>query len=173
MAHGKERAPLDAGRAVADHPVEIGAQRIDHMGDAVLGERVLVAGLRGREEVERLQPLVPDQRLRQFGLALDDVDEVEDDAALGPEDEVEIAQAHVEIDDRDPVAGRRQRRTDRGGRRGLADAAFAGGDYQNRPHDVLQAPWCQSKISVTIASPRSRTRTGLPASCAGLSATVW
>ena len=47
---------------------------------------------------QRLEPLVADQRLGELGVALDDVDEVEDHAPLGAHDEVEVAQADVEID---------------------------------------------------------------------------
>ena len=35
MAHGQRRAALDAGRAVADDPVELLAQLVDHPGDAL------------------------------------------------------------------------------------------------------------------------------------------
>ena len=49
-------------------------------------------------------PLVADQRLRQLGVALDDVDEVVDHAPLGAHDQVEVAQADVEVDDDDVLA---------------------------------------------------------------------
>src|SRR6266536_1202565 len=50
------------------------AERADHVLDAFFGERVLVAGLRRREEMERVEALVADQRLAELGVALDDVD---------------------------------------------------------------------------------------------------
>ena len=101
------------------------AQIVDDLADALFGQRVLVAGLRGRQQPEILQPLVADQRLRQLCDALHHVDEVEHDAAFGAHDEVEVAQADVEIDDHDLVAALRQRSPHRGGRGGLADPALA------------------------------------------------
>ena len=53
-AHGERGAALDAGRAVADHPVEFAAQLLDDAGDALLGQRILVAGLRGRQQPQGL-----------------------------------------------------------------------------------------------------------------------
>ena len=50
VTHGERRAALDAGRAVADHPVELLLELGHHPGDALLGERVLVARLRGRQD---------------------------------------------------------------------------------------------------------------------------
>ncbi|MHC2860389.1 hypothetical protein ACVIYH_001467 [Bradyrhizobium diazoefficiens] len=50
---------------------------------------------------------------------------VEHHAAFGAHDEIEIAQADVEIDDDDLVAALRQGSPQRGGRRGLADPALA------------------------------------------------
>ncbi|MGY4375689.1 hypothetical protein ACVWZ3_003328 [Bradyrhizobium sp. i1.3.6] len=124
-AHRHGGAALDAGRAVADHPVEAVAQIVDDLADALFRQRVLVAGLRGRQQPEILQPLVADQRLRQLCDTLHHVDEIEHDAAFGAHDEVEVAQADVEIDDDDLVAALRQRSPQRGGRRGLADPALA------------------------------------------------
>jgi hypothetical protein len=52
-SHRQRCAALDAGRAVADHSIEFTAQLLDHAGDALLGQRILVAGLRGRQEPQR------------------------------------------------------------------------------------------------------------------------
>ena len=49
-SHGEGGAALDAGRAVADDPVELCAQLFDDARDAVFGEGVLVAGLRRRQK---------------------------------------------------------------------------------------------------------------------------
>ena len=89
-----------------------------------VGERVLVARLRGRQQAEIVQPFVANERLRQLGDAVDDVDQVEDDAPLGAEHEVQVPQADVEIDHHDLVAAPGQRRTERRRRSGFADAAF-------------------------------------------------
>ena len=80
------------------------AQLGDDAADALVGQRILVAGLRGRQQPQILQPLVADQRLRELGDALHDIDEVEHDAPFGAHDEIEIAQADVEVDDDDLLA---------------------------------------------------------------------
>ena len=46
------------------------AQLADDPLHAFIGQRVLVAGLRGGEQEERVDPLVADERLRQPGVAL-------------------------------------------------------------------------------------------------------
>ena len=74
----------------------------------------LSACLRGWQQVKRLHALVADQRLGQFRFALDNVDEVVDDAPFRAHDEIEIAQADVEIDDDDLVAVLRQSGAQRG-----------------------------------------------------------
>ncbi len=125
MAHGKSRAALDTGRAVADDPVELVLELADDAADADGVEGVLVPRLRGGQKEERLEPLVADQGLVELGVALDDVDEVVDHAALGTHDEVEIAQADVEVDHGDAIAPLRQRRAERRCRCRLADAALA------------------------------------------------
>ena len=102
------RAALDASRAVADHPVEPLAQFIDDALHAFFGQRVLVARLRGGEQVERVDALVANQRLAEVRVALRDVDEVEHHAAFGAHDEIEVAQADVEVDDRDLLPGLRE-----------------------------------------------------------------
>ena len=124
---------MPAGLSQID-PVELLAQLVDHALDAFVGQRVLVAGLRGRQQIERLEPLVADQRLRQLGVALHDVDQVVDDAALGAHHEIEVAQADVEVDDDDALARLGERRAERRRRRRLADAALAGRDDQNLAH---------------------------------------
>ena len=105
MAHGELGATLDAGGAVADHPVEFlsGARRSRRSTPSSVSaslSRVCEAASRCRV----FKALVADQRLRELGVALDDVDEVVDHAALGAEDQIEIAQADVEIDHGDAVA---------------------------------------------------------------------
>ena len=110
------------------------AQLGDDAADALVGQRVLVAGLRRRQQPQIFQPLVADQRLRQLGDALHHVDQVEHDAAFGAHHEVEVAQADVEIDHARPSAPLRQRRTERGGGRGLADATLAGCNDQDFGH---------------------------------------
>ena len=97
-------------------------------------ESVLVAGLRGRQQVQSVDPLVADQRLRQLGVSLRDVDEVIDDPPLRAEHKVEVPQANVEIDDADALAALRERRANRRGRGGFAHPAFARCDHDDLAH---------------------------------------
>ncbi len=135
--HGELGAALDTGRGVADHPVELLAQFLHDPGDARIGQGVLVTGLRSRQQVQALDPLVLDQRLRQLGVAVDHVDQIVDDPALGAHDQVEVAQADVEIDDAHALATLREGRSEGRGRRRLADAALARCDDENLCHASL------------------------------------
>ena len=101
------------------------AQLRDDAGDAVFGEGVLVARLRGRQQIEIFQPLVANERLRQLRDAVDDVDQIEHHASFGAEHQVEVAQPDIEVDDDDLLALLGKSGTQRGRRRGFADAAFA------------------------------------------------
>src|SRR6516162_322052 len=58
--HGERGAALDAGGAVADHPIEHTAQLRNHATDPFFGQRVLVAGLRRRQQEQCFDALVPD-----------------------------------------------------------------------------------------------------------------
>ena len=104
----------------------------------------------------------------ELGVALDDVDEVEDDAALGAHDEIEVAQADVEIDHHDVLAALRQRGAERRRRRRLADAALAGCHDQNLGHVPLAPPQASvQRRHHAIASPSSQAWTGVPRSFGG------
>src|SRR3546814_9126087 len=83
-------------------------QVLEHLLHAFPGQRVLVAGLRGGEHEKVLEALVLDQRLAQRGFALGDVDEVVHHAAFAAHDQVEVAQADVEVDHDDLLAAARQ-----------------------------------------------------------------
>ena len=76
-------------------------QLLDDFGDPVFGQRVLVAGLRCGKQVQSLQALVANERLRKLCHAVDDVDQIKDHASLGSQHEVEVAQPDIEIDDDD------------------------------------------------------------------------
>ena len=115
-AHGERGPALDAGRAVADHPIEFATQLLDDAGNACLGQRILVARLRGRQQPQGLDALVADERLRKLRHALHHVDQVEHNSALGSHHQIEVAQADVEIDHGDVLAGLRERGAKRGGR---------------------------------------------------------
>src|SRR6202020_1114555 len=96
------------------------AQYADDPLDALCGQRVLVARLRGREQVQSVDALIADQRLRELGVALCDVDEVKDDSALGAHHQIEIAEPDIEIDDADALSALRERDAKRRGRGGFA-----------------------------------------------------
>ncbi len=125
VPHRQKRASLDACRAVAEHVVERLAQFADHPLHALRGQRVLVARLRGREQVQRLDALVPDQRLRELGVALRNIDEIEDDPPLRAHDQIEVAEANVEIDNADAPSALRERHAKRRRRGGFAHAALS------------------------------------------------
>jgi hypothetical protein len=122
---------MPAGR-VAHHVVEAHVlELLEHLLDAVLGQRVLVARLRGGEDEQVVAVLVLDQRLVQARLAIDDVDQVVHDATLAAHDEVEVAQADVEVDDRGLEAAQGESRGECRAGGGLADAALAGRYYDD------------------------------------------
>ena len=133
--HRHQRAGLDAGGRVADDVVEAHlAELLQHALDAILVERVLVARLRGGQDIQLLALLVLDERLVQVGFVVDDVDEVIDNTALASHDQVEVAQAHVEIDHRDLVPGEREARREARAGGGLAHASLAGGHDDDSGH---------------------------------------
>ena len=109
----------------------------------------------------------------ELGVALHDVDEVVDDAPLGAHDEVEVAQADVEIDDDDVLA-----RLAPAPRR----APRSTSSCRRRPCRMSRPePWPLSIPSSTrfssappssIASPSSQAWTGRPRNCGSMSSAV-
>ena len=118
------RTLLDTGRGVADDVLKLLAQLVDDLLHTFLGQRVLVAGLAGGQDVEVFQAFVLDQGLVEGGIAVDDVDEVIHHAALATHDQVEVAQAHVEVDEYGLVAAQCQSCAQGGGGGGLADTTL-------------------------------------------------
>src|SRR5690606_26452216 len=92
---------------------------------------ILVAGLAGGQDVEILETLVLDQGLRKSSVAVDDVYEVIHHAPLAAHDQVQVAQADVEIDDGGLVPAQSEAGTDGGAGGGLTDATLAGSDYED------------------------------------------
>ncbi|MNI56904.1 hypothetical protein D3C73_1119330 [compost metagenome] len=130
--HRQEGTLLDAGRGVADDVLEaVGGQVLQDLAHAFLGQRILVAGLRGSQHEQVVEALVLDQGLLEGGLAVHDIHEVVHHAAFAAHDQVEVAQADVEVDHRHLLATLRQAARKAGAGSGLADAAFAGGDYDD------------------------------------------
>ena len=133
--HGHQRAGFNAGRRVADDVFKVhGGQVGQHFFDAVLVQRFLVAGLRGGQHIEVVALLVLDEGLVQVGFALNHVDQVIHHAAFAAHDEVEVAQADVEVDDGGFVAAQGQAGCKAGAGGGFAHAAFAGGDHNDFCH---------------------------------------
>ena len=67
--HRQQCARLDAGRRIADDILEVHLGQVgEDLLDAVLGQRILVARLRGRQHEQLVDLLVLDQRLVQVGL---------------------------------------------------------------------------------------------------------
>src|SRR3989442_148347 len=86
-AASQARAFSDSGRRVADDEVEaLGRELIEHTANAFGGKGFLVTSLRGRQYVQRFEPLILDQRLLERAFGLDDVDEVINHAPLAPHD---------------------------------------------------------------------------------------
>src|SRR5574343_158046 len=129
------RAVFDAGRRVADHVVEGHVfEFLEDFLDPGFGQRILVAGLRGRQHEQIVAVLVLDHRLGQRRFAVDHVDQVIDHAAFAAHDQVEVAQADVEVDHGrlETAQGEAGREAGAGG--GLADATLAGGHGNDAGH---------------------------------------
>ena len=78
----------------------------------------------GRPQV--FQALVAYKGLREVGNALHHVDEIEHHSPFRAEYQIEVAQADIEVDHDDFFSHLRQRGSECGGRRRLADATFSG-----------------------------------------------
>src|SRR5690606_14643925 len=152
--HGQCSAFLDAGRGVADDEIEaVFAEPAENGIDAFAGQGILVAGLRGGEDKQVVVTLVLDQRLLERAFAVDHVDEVVHHTTFAAHDQVQIAQAHIEIDDGHLLAPLGQSDRQRRAGRGLAYTAFAGGDDD----DICQGPisngWLYCRPAVSRAWP--------------------
>src|SRR5207302_1053093 len=133
------RAALNPGRTVADDPVELVAQFPNDGRDAILGQGILVLSLRRGEQPKAFQAFVAYECLGKLRNALYDIDEVENDTALGTHHQIEIAQADVKVDHHDLLPRERQRGTQSGGCRCLADTAFTGRHHNYLRH-ILPLP---------------------------------
>jgi len=115
---------LDAGGRIHEHEVHIFFQVRAERLHLLRRDGGLVARLRGRKNRQRFKPLVLDQGLAQLAPAFGDFDDVENDAFLEPEHEIEIAQTDIRVHEHDAFAAFRESGAEiRGGRR-LTDAAF-------------------------------------------------
>src|SRR5260370_5208957 len=124
-----DRTVLDPGRAVADDIVEVFLQLVEHPLDPVPLQRFLVPPLRRREDVKVVVAVIPDQCVVELSVAVDDIDEIEHNAAFAPHDQVEVAQPDIEVDNDSPLAAQSQPGGDRGCGGGLADASLARSEH--------------------------------------------
>src|SRR5690606_11123804 len=176
--HSQERALLDArGRVEYDVVEAVVGQFLEHLLDALGGQRVLVAGLRRGQHEQVVVALVLDQGLAQGRLALDHVDEVVHHAPLATHDQVEVAQAHVEVDRGDLLAMAGEAAGKGGAGGGLAHAALAGSDYDDfgqntSPSVVVPSARAQSSAAILSSSLSSQTCTALPRSSFGMSSST-
>src|SRR5258705_8712699 len=131
---------LDPRRAVADDEVELLLQFLEHPFDALALQRILVAGLRGRKDVEVVVALVLDQRLVEVGVAIDDIDEIEYDATLAAHYEIEVAQPHIEIDYHRLMTAQSQPGGKSRGGSGLPHPPLAGCNRHYLGHQILPPP---------------------------------
>src|SRR5258706_15998390 len=120
--------------------------------------------------MQLLALLVLDEGLVKVGLVVEDVDEGVDDAALAAHDQVEVAQAQVEVDPRDLVPGEREARREARAGGGLAHASLAGGHDDDSGHRFWS--FQSFNASITSVSPASRTCAGLPCTSAGSAVSV-
>jgi hypothetical protein len=165
--HGQRGTFLDTGGRVADDVIEaFFAQAVENLFHAFPGQRILVAGLRGGEHEQAFVALVLDQRLLERAFAVDDVDEVIDHTTLAAHDQVEVAQADIEIDDGNLFFASGQAHGQRRAGRGLADPAFSRCDDD----DLSQCPVSrlalvfrtQPSLARCSFSPSSQACTGWP-----------
>ncbi len=99
---GHDRAALDACRRITDHIVEAHVfELLENLFDAFLCQCLLVTSLRSREyeKVPAFAVLILDQRLGECCFAVQHIDKVIDDTAFTTHDQIEVAQADVEVND--------------------------------------------------------------------------
>ena len=70
---------LDAGRTVDQHVIALSAALFDDGRKLLFGNRIFFARLRGRQNRQRLEALIFDQRLAQLAASFGDLDEIEHD----------------------------------------------------------------------------------------------
>ena len=139
-ADGVSKALLDAGGTIDQHVVRLLRGEVDDRGKLLGRDRILLARLRGRQDRKRLEALIFDQRLAKLAAPFRDLDQIEDDALLEAEDEIEVAQPDIGVDQDHALAALRERRAEIRGRRRFADAAFARGDDDLTRRHVETAP---------------------------------
>ena len=95
-----QRALFDTGGRIADDEFKthLAGQRVQYFFHAFFGQRVFVACLRGRQDEQFVAMFVFNQSLVEGGFPLDDVDQVVYHAAFAAHNQIQVAQADVEVD---------------------------------------------------------------------------
>ncbi len=94
-----QRTGFNACRGITDDEIEFHfLQFFENLVDAFASQSVFIPGLGSRENVEIFRALIFNQRLVQCGIALNDVDEIINDATFAAHNQVEVTQADVEVD---------------------------------------------------------------------------
>ena len=108
-----------------------------------------------------LDILVADQRLIQGRFALNDIDEIVDDAAFAAHNEVEVTKTDVEVDHNDLLTAQGESGRQVGRRSGFTHATLAGGDDDDSTHDAdtfsewLNKKWVNGDTSIGVRSFKS------------------
>src|SRR4029077_2405138 len=97
--------------------------------------------------------------LSRLSVALGAFEEVEHPPPLGAHDEIEVAQADIEVDHHDALPGLRQRGAEGSGRRRLSDASLAGCDYDDFRHGPVSLSVCSS-AAILSSLPLTQACTG-------------
>jgi hypothetical protein len=90
---------FDASRRIADDIFKHLAEFPQDVFHPFPGQGILVSCLRSSKDAEPLDTTIIDQRLAYRSLAMDDMDQVIDHAPFASHDEIQVAQAHIEIDE--------------------------------------------------------------------------
>ncbi|SMH66303.1 protein of unknown function [Acidithiobacillus ferrivorans] len=88
----------------------------------------------GGQHVKILTALILDERLLQFSLALDDIDEIVHNPSLTAHDQVEVAQPYVEVDNDGAMAAQGEAAGKGGTGGGFADPTLSGSDDNDFGH---------------------------------------
>src|SRR4029079_15786963 len=104
VTHRKRCAALDSCRAIAENPIEFGAQVCNDAPDTFVRKGILVPGVGCRKQPQILEALVANQSLREFCNSLHNIDEVKHDASFRSQNEIEVAQTDIEVDNHDLFA---------------------------------------------------------------------
>src|SRR5699024_8433306 len=145
---------------------------VQYLFDPFPRQRILVAGLRRRQDEQVFQLLVANQCLVQGGFPLDDIDEIVDNPALASHDEIEVAQADVKVHHDGFMAPLGQTGREACATGGFSDTTLTGCHHNNTCHDRFIpicwfAPLWYSKMPIACVTGRYWTELDSTSSCRG------